>query len=254
MLEEQRLVVAQRAGQRAALLAAVHDAREVVEDRVIVVERAGVLTQRLEQTAGGRPRTAAPGVGVRDRGDVGPRPVDLGVDRERRRVHGSLTGEEAAFQVDEQQVGGAEVAPAPPERVEPEPVRELGVADRDVAGDPVVVPQLREEAVRDRQPALAVGAFVLDRRERRRRHGRARRQHARGGPSPAPLVLVTRRAARARTRRGAVAVDARHLQPSGRVPAHEPCHGRRIRCSCRGGYESSSTSQGMKGRSGETSA
>ena len=167
VLEQQRLLVAQRARQRPALLGVVHDAREVVEDRVVAVERARVLTERLEQPTGGRPRAAAPGVGVRDRDDVGTRPVDLGVDRERRRVHRAVTGEQVAVEVDEQQVGRAEVAPAPAERVHPELVRELRVADGDVAGDPVVVPELREQPVRDRQVALAVGALLLDRRERR---------------------------------------------------------------------------------------
>jgi hypothetical protein len=163
VLEQQRLLVPERACKRAAFVGAVHDTGEVVEDRVVLVEGARVLAQRLQQATGGRPRPSAPGVRVRDRGDVRSRAMDLGVDRERRRVHRTLARDEVPVEVDQQEVRRAEVTPAPPERVEPEPVRKLRITDGDVARDPVVVPELREQPVRDRELSLAGLALIFDR-------------------------------------------------------------------------------------------
>ena len=184
---------------RAALVGAVHDAREVVEDRVVVVERARVLAQRLQQAAGRRPRPAAPGVGVRDRGDVGPRPVDLGVDRERRRVHGSLTGEERR---PSRSTSSRSDAPRWRQLL-PNGLSQNRCGN---SGSRTVMwpatqwsyPSCAKSRYATARRPLRWAAFLLDRRERRRRHWSRPTATPRGGPSRAPPVLVPRRAARAR--------------------------------------------------------
>ena len=83
------LDVAERVGDALALLGVEDDAGVVVEHGVVLVERADVLGQRVEEPAERRPRLAVDRVRVRGRDHVGPRGVDLRVDRERGAVdHG----------------------------------------------------------------------------------------------------------------------------------------------------------------------
>ena len=100
--------------------------------------------------------------------DVGPGLVDRRVDHERRPVHRLVAVHDVAVVVDEDEVADAHVAEAEPERVDPEVVGELGVADGDVAGDALAEPEATEDAQRAGELLLAVQALLLDGRERRR--------------------------------------------------------------------------------------
>ena len=100
--------------------------------------------------------------------DVGAGLVDRRVDRERSRVHRRRAVDDVAAVVDEDEVAGRIVAEALAERVDPEQLGELRVAHRDVAGDALAEPELAEDAQRAGELRLAVGALLLDGRERRR--------------------------------------------------------------------------------------
>ena len=139
-----------------------HHAGEVVEQRVVVVERARVLRERVEQTTERRPRLAVQRVRVRGGDDVGPRLVQRRVDGERRGVHAALALDDLALRVDEEQVGHADVAERHPERVHPEVVEPLGVTGGDVTGDALLEPELAEDAEAGGEALLAVLALLLD--------------------------------------------------------------------------------------------
>ena len=72
-----------------------------------------------------------------------------------------------ALVVDEDQVADPDVPEAHAERVDPEVVGELGVADRDVAGDALAEAEAPEDAQGAGQLLLAVEPLVLDGREGR---------------------------------------------------------------------------------------
>ena len=80
--EDDGLVVAERVGDALALLDVEHHAGVVVEERVVLVEGADVLGDRVERAAERRPRLAVDRVRVGGGHHVGPGGVDLGVDGE----------------------------------------------------------------------------------------------------------------------------------------------------------------------------
>ena len=100
--------------------------------------------------------------------DVGAGLVDRRVEHERGPVDRLVAVDDVAVVVDEDQVADPHVAEAAAERVDPEVVGELGVADRDVAGDALAEPEAAEDAQRAGELLLAVQALLLDGLERRR--------------------------------------------------------------------------------------
>ena len=78
------------------------------------------------------------------------------------RLTGALPSTTVARVVDADQVGDADVLEVHPERVDPEAVGVLGVADGDVTGDALVEAELAEQAERRGEPLLAVQALGLD--------------------------------------------------------------------------------------------
>ena len=91
------------------------------------------------------------------RDHVGAGQVDLGVDRERGPVHGLGALDHLAVVVDEEEVGHADHAEVPAERVDPEVVEQLRVTRGDVARRALVVAELGPEPERRGQVA-ACGA------------------------------------------------------------------------------------------------
>ena len=85
--KDHRLVVAEGMGDALAFVRVEHDAREVVEAGMVLVERAGVLRDRLQHLPERRKGFAVQRVRVRSTDGVEPRGVYLRVDRESRRVH-----------------------------------------------------------------------------------------------------------------------------------------------------------------------
>lgn len=101
---------------------------------------------------------------------VRARLVDLAVDGEGGAVDGQLGAalEHAPALVDEHEVRHADLAKVPRQRVDPEPSRVLRVAQRDVAGDPLVEALAREDAEGGGEVPLVVGAGGGGRGEGRR--------------------------------------------------------------------------------------
>ena len=152
-----------------------HDRAAVLGDqRVVVVEDAGVLRERGERDAERAERLAVRRVRVGGGDHVGAGRVDRRVQHERRPVDRLGAVHDVALVVDEDQVALADVAEAHAERVDPEVVGELGVAHRDVAGDALGEPEPAEHAQRTGEVRLAVVALLLDGVERRQAR-RARR-------------------------------------------------------------------------------
>ena len=163
--QDDRLALAEGVGDALALLDVEDDAGVVVEERVVLVERARVLRDGVEQAPERRPGLAVDRVGVGGGDDVGPGGVHLGVDGEGGRVDRVVALDHLALVVHEDEVGHPDVAEVHAERVDPEVVGELGVPGGDVAGHALVEPEAGEEPERGRQALLAVQALVLDRCE-----------------------------------------------------------------------------------------
>jgi hypothetical protein len=133
-----------------------HHAREVVEERVVAMERARVLRDRVEQTTERRPRLAVNRMRVRRRDHIGPSCMNLRVDRERRTIDGRVPFDHLAGVAHEQQIGHADLLETLPEWVHPKVVEEFRIPSRDVAGDSFVEPELAEQTERGREDLLAV--------------------------------------------------------------------------------------------------
>src|SRR5690242_15676547 len=88
--EDDGLAVAERLRDAFAFARLVHHAGKILEYRVVLKERAGVLRERVEQASERRPSLAIEGMGVRRGDNVGPRAMNLRVNGKRRRVHRML--------------------------------------------------------------------------------------------------------------------------------------------------------------------
>jgi hypothetical protein len=123
---------------------------------VVLVEDADVLGDRLKQLPEGREGAPVDGVAVRGGDHVGPGLVDLRVDGEGGKVHWIAALNHLALVVDEDQVAHPDVLEGQSERVDPEVVRQLGVAGGDVAGHALLEAELAEDPQGGREPLLAV--------------------------------------------------------------------------------------------------
>ncbi len=137
------------------------------DDVVVLVEDARVLGERGERDAERAERLAVRRVRVGGGDHIGAGGVHGGVDHERRSVDRLGAVDDLTVVVDEDQIALADVAEAHPERVHPEHVGILGIADGDVAGDAFAEAELAEDAQCAGEVGLAVVALVLDVVERR---------------------------------------------------------------------------------------
>src|SRR5581483_4236998 len=171
------LVATERMRDALALFGVEHHARVVVEDRVVAVEHARVLRQRVERPPERGPRLAVHGVRVRGRHHIGPGGVDRAVDHERSGVDRPVALDHLTLVVDEDEVLHADLLEVHPERVHPEVVEALRVTGGDVPRDAFVEAEVTEQPERGGQPLLAVATLVFDAVERRERVRRAVRGH-----------------------------------------------------------------------------
>ena len=96
--------------------------------------------------------------------------MNLGVDGECGNVYRPVTLDHLTLVVDEDEVGGPDVAEVHPERIDPEVVSPLGIASGDVAGHPFVKTKFGEQTEGGGQALLAVqalGSRIIERHLRR---------------------------------------------------------------------------------------
>ncbi len=163
------LGLGQRLRDAIALAGVDHHAGEVVEQRVVLVEHAGVLGQRRQRAAQRRPGLAVGRVRVGGGHQVGMGLVDRRVDREGGLVERALADHGFAAGVHEQQVRDLDAREMHAERIDPEMVGQLGIARGDVPGQAQRETVPREQAERAGQALLAMAALGRDARARRRR-------------------------------------------------------------------------------------
>jgi hypothetical protein len=138
-----------------------HDTGVVVEERMVAVERAGILCQWKEQPPQRRPGLAVHRVRVRGRHDIRSGGVHLRVDGEGGQVHRPVAVDHLTSVVDQDEVLHADHLEVHAERIDPEVVEELGVAGGDVTGNALVEPEMPEEAKGGGEALFAVPALVL---------------------------------------------------------------------------------------------
>ena len=134
---------------------------------MILVERARVLRERVEQAAQARPRLAVQRVGVRRGDHVGAGLVHLAVNGEGSLVQRVATLHDVAVVVHQQQVRHLDLAESDAERIDPEMIGPFRVASSDMSGHAFLEAEHRERSVHRCQSFLAVLALGLDRVERR---------------------------------------------------------------------------------------
>ena len=154
---------------RAPSAVSIDDAGEVVEERMVVVERARVLGQRVEGDAERAERLAVHRVGVRCCDTSGRAACTCEWMANAATLTGQSPSTTAAVVVDADQVRRADLLEAHAERVDPEAVGVLRVARGDVARDPLVEAEAAEQPERRRQALLEVLSLAQRRRRTRGR-------------------------------------------------------------------------------------
>src|SRR5947207_1034756 len=102
--EDDGLAPPQGMGDALGLVEVEDDAGVIVEQGMVLIERAGILGDRVEQAAGGRPRLAVERVSVGGGHYVGTSGVHLGVDGKGGSVDGIVAVNDLAAPVDQAQI------------------------------------------------------------------------------------------------------------------------------------------------------
>ena len=162
------------------------EAAEVVIDRMVLVERAHVLRQRIERTAQRGPGAAIGAVRMRGGDCIGSGLVHARMDGEGRGIDRVVALHHVAVVVAADQVRHRHLAEMHAEGINPEGVGKLRVARGDMAGHAFIEAKLGKQPERRGQALLAVllqGA------------GRDKREagHLHQGPAPGQRVGGRRR-------------------------------------------------------------
>ena len=129
-------------------------ARVIRKQAVILIERASVLGERIEQTPERGPGSSVKGVGMGRSDHIRPRHVKSRVNCKGRLIDWAVPFDHIAFLVHEDQIGYANVCEMHAKRIHPEVVMNLRVADRDVICNTFAESELRKEAERRCQALL----------------------------------------------------------------------------------------------------
>src|SRR6266850_3610894 len=163
-----RFVLSERLRDARALRRFVHHAGKVREQSVVLVKRASVLRDGIEQPPERRPRFPVHRMRVRRRNHLGTRRVHLRVDGKRRSVDGMLSLDHVAAVIHQNQVGRANLPEVHPERVHPEVVEPFRIARRDVPRYAFIESETRKEPEGRGQHPLAMQALLCGRGKLRR--------------------------------------------------------------------------------------
>ncbi|GDY63408.1 hypothetical protein SAV14893_028010 [Streptomyces avermitilis] len=159
--QHQRLAGVERGGDPAAFLGVHRDPRVRVVQRVVLVEGAALLGDRVQQVAERGQGAPVHGVAVGDGHDVGAGGMHLGVHGECRLVDVVAALDHLPRGVHHHKITHGHMLERHSERVDPEAVAVLGIARGDVAGDPVLESEPPEEPQGAGQPFLAMRALVV---------------------------------------------------------------------------------------------
>ena len=156
VLQNDGLLRSQRFGDLSTLLRFQHDTGERVEQRVVLIEGAGVLCQRIKQTAERRPGLAVGRVGM-GRGDyLRMRGMDRRMNHEAGLIDRLVTDQDVAVMVHELKIRDLDLAKELRQRIDPEAIREFRVAHGDMPGEALVEAVAREQAEGRGKTLLAV--------------------------------------------------------------------------------------------------
>lgn len=137
-----------------------NDAGVIVEDRVIFVEGAGILRERIEAAAERGPRLAVKRMRVRGCDHVGAGGVNARVNGKRGKIHFRVAFDHSTGVIHEDQIGDANLAEMQTEGIDPKTIEALGIARGDVAGDAFVKTIFSEEAKGGGEAFFAMAALL----------------------------------------------------------------------------------------------
>ena len=142
--ENYRLALAQSLRDSLTFRRFINDARKIREHRVVLVKRAGILCDGIEQAPERGPGFPVRGVGVRGRNHVRARRMHARVNCERRCIHRILSFHYVAAVIHENQIRGANLAEVHPEWIHPEMIQLLRIARGDVSCHSLVEAEARK--------------------------------------------------------------------------------------------------------------
>src|SRR6266436_2563622 len=151
-----------------ALRRLVDHAGKVREQSVVLVKRAGVLRDGIEQPPERRPRFPVHRMRVRRSNHLGTRRVHLRVDGKRRSIDGILSLDHVAAVIHQNQVGRTDLPEVHPKWVHPEVVAPFRIARRDVSRHTFIKSKARKEPEGRGQHPLAMYALLRGRVKLRR--------------------------------------------------------------------------------------
>src|SRR5580658_691674 len=104
VLQNGRVLIAKRLSDAFALRRVEYDAGEILEQNVLFIKEATILTDRIEQTPERRPSLPIQGVRMRSGHDVRPGLVNRRMNGKPRLIDGTLSGEDISVMVYQHQV------------------------------------------------------------------------------------------------------------------------------------------------------
>jgi len=163
VLQNDRLLAAERLGKTHAFLLPQHDAGERIEQGMILIECAGILCERIKEPPERSPGLAIGRMGVGRRQNVGPSGMNRGMDDEAGLIDGSIADQNIAVVIDELKIRHFDQTEVLRQRIDPESIRMLGIANGDMAGEPLIETVAGEQPKGRSQTLLSMQPLLLDR-------------------------------------------------------------------------------------------
>lgn len=131
----------------------------IIEHHMIFVKRTRILGERVEAAAKRGPRLAIQGMGMRGGHDVRAGSVNAGMNGKGCKIDFRVAFDHFAGVIDQNQVGGANLAEMQTEGIHPKMIDAFGIARGDVAGDAFVKTKFGKETKSGGEAFLAMTAF-----------------------------------------------------------------------------------------------
>lgn len=161
---------AKSASDSVAFGSVLDNAGVIIEDRMIFVKRTGILCDRIQAAAEGRPRFAVKRMRVRCGDNVGARGVNARVNGKRGEIDFGVAFDNRAGVIHQNQIGNPNPAEVQTEGIDPKTIKPLGIARGNVAGDAFIKTKFSEEPKGSSEAFFAMTALLGG----RSKNGRAR--------------------------------------------------------------------------------